>query len=51
MGSRVIAKERSEKMMILNPMALLLLTVLRDDVMKMLSWCSNCGEGVSMPVA
>ena len=28
----------------------LLLTVLSDDVMKMLSWFSNCGDGVTIPV-
>ena len=47
--SQVMVYGSSEKVMIWYTIPLLL-TVLSDDVMTMLSWFSNCGEGVTIPV-
>ena len=48
--SQNIVYGSSEKMIIWYPIALLL-AVINDNVMKMLSWFSNCCEGVTILVA
>ena len=48
--SRVIVYGNSENLIIWYPIALLL-TVLSDGVIKIVSWFSNCCDGVTIPVA